>query len=122
MINKSNYSFQIDLPSYTDKKVIEWFESLSNLQRLSEEVIALVFEHINATQDILLNINYQQEGNLKRPETDKIKPETKKSRQESNNSTNQEDDFFNNLYNWQESNNMIHKEENKREKKKMLSV
>lgn len=100
---KSKYSYQIDLPSYTNKAIIEWFEGLAARNRLSDEIIALVHENIVSA---ISNNNDQVN-----------KPETVTA-----NEKEYQDDFLNNLYNWQDSNNMIHIENTSQKKKKMLSV
>lgn len=108
MVNKSNYLYQINLPGYTDKNVIEWFEKFSNSNRLSEEIIALVFELVYSSENTSFRPSIKEESKPHILETTKIDESS--------------DDFFSNLYNWQDSNSMIHSDENRREKKKMLSV
>lgn len=44
---KSPYSFQITLPPYTAREVIEWFEQMSANGTLSNEIIEMVFDNLN---------------------------------------------------------------------------
>ena len=106
MMNK--YSYTINLPDYTDQEVIDWFETLAAANRLSDEIIALVYRELKAGGGQQTAGRGGQQG----VRAARVQPEMPESTQ----------DFLENLYNWQESNNILHKEERKREKKQMLSV
>jgi len=106
--HRSGYSFQITLPDYAAREIIEWFETMSCNNRLTEELTALVYDKLKS-------------GELKRLETqararNELKIETRPA------TSKHEQDLFENLYNWQESNSVLHREERKKEKKQMLSV
>lgn len=106
--------YQITLPSFTDKAIIRWFEQMATGDELSEAIIALVHDQINTNP-----IEEEFDFSVPEPRTVNHKasfvgtPLTQEK---------VEDDFFTNLYNWQESNNMLYQEESKKTKRKMLSV
>lgn len=97
-------TYQIKLPNYTDREIINWFESKANENTLAEEIIALVYDALN-----------NSDGTFKINESLQIEPENNQSQQYL-------DDLFNNLYNWEESKNELLQEGVKKAKKKMLSV
>ncbi|MDA8235386.1 MAG: hypothetical protein M0Z31_11390 [Clostridia bacterium] len=106
MMNK--YSYTISLPDFTSQEVIDWFETLAAANRLSDEVIALVYRELKTGGG---KQTTRREGRQGVGVTG-IQAKTQENHQ----------DFLDNLYNWQESNNVLHKDERKREKKQMLSV
>lgn len=104
------YTFAIDLPVNTSKEVLDWFVYMNNTKQLSVELIELVNKNLKSgynNKSIYNSEAYvQQIINMKDKQTDL------------------QENFINNLYNWQEATSAIFKETNtvKKETKKMLSI
>lgn len=110
MYNIPKLIFSLNLPSETSKEITEWFEIMESRNQLSDELIGLVHNHImtgkyqNKTMDEMQGLS----------DTLKISDEQIEL----------QNDFLDKLYNWQDSNNAVFKEDKieKKEKKKMLSI
>lgn len=106
---KPERSYQITLTDQTDPNVVQWFEELSAGGRLADELTAMVYKVLKDSGKITPAPNEQ--------------PVRAASGHESGFN---EGSFFDSLYNWQESNTKIFKDEggpaNQIQKKKMLSV
>ena len=104
LTQKPERSYQIILPDQTDPNVAQWFEELSAGGRLANELAAMVYKILK--------------------DSGKIKPA--RAEQPIHAASGHESGFFDNLYNWQESNTRIFKDEagpsNQIQKRKMLSV
>ncbi|BCJ98429.1 hypothetical protein [Anaerocolumna chitinilytica] len=110
MYNIPKHIFSISLPSETSKEITEWFEVMESRNQLSDELIGLVHNHI-------MTGNYQNKTmNENHVQSDPLKLSDKK--------VEIQDDFLDKLYNWQDSNSAVFKEDKieKKEKKKMLSI
>ncbi|KXG75044.1 hypothetical protein [Thermotalea metallivorans] len=112
MSDQSQYIYRIQLPAATSKDVVEWFEMMNANERLSDELIYLVHNSLKKE-------NLFVKSDLQHEKTEEIQDNSSQSL------CNQED-FFHNLYNWQDSNNHLFQEDNtheeKKTKKKMLSI
>jgi len=104
------HTFSITLPSETTKEIIEWFELMDTRDQLSDELIGLVHNHIMAGEDRKKTFIETNDPN------DPLKMRDDQAELQ--------DDFLNRLYNWQDSNNSVFKDdkEQKKEKKKMFSI
>lgn len=100
--SNKNYIYKLSLPSSTSKDVIEWFENMHSMNKLEEELVAIIHKYISSKQNVYKN-NFVSE----------IEEQNKNIE-----SVSCTDNFIDNLYNWQESNKAIFRDE----KKKMLSV
>ncbi len=110
MYNIPKHIFSISLPSETSKEITEWFEIMESRKQLSDELIGLVHNHIMTGKYQIKTMNERQ--GLSAPL--KISDEQ----------TELQDEFLDKLYNWQDSNSAVFKEDKieKKEKKKMLSI
>lgn len=100
-------AYNITLPNSTSKEVVEWFEIMENRGQLEESLVELVYEKIRQEKPVEMcrsQVNNQTFVEDKQPQNIVV-----------------QGDFFDSLYNWQDSNGAIFKEE-KKERKKMLSV
>ncbi len=110
MYNIPKHIFSISLPSETSKEITEWFEIMESRNQLSDELIGLVHNHI-------MTGKYQNKiMNEKQIQSDPLKLSDKQAELQ--------DDFLDKLYNWQDSNSAVFKDDKieKKEKKKMLSI
>lgn len=105
--NQLKKIYNITLPPSTSEEVVEWFEIMENSSKLTDALIELVYISIKSRKSLNVS-NHFSSNTSETSQTDSSQLET-------------QSDIFNNLYNWQDSNNAIFKEE-KKEKRKMLSV
>lgn len=105
-----NNTYTITLPGTTSIDVIDWFEYMEEKNILVEKITELVKSEIKSgykkednTFNKVLTIDMENVNNIK---------------------AKSEDNFINNIYNWQESNHAIFKDENQERPKikGMLSV
>lgn len=110
--NQVEKIYTIELPISTSQDIIEWFEIMAASNRLPEELIHLVYDHIRS-ENFFHSIAFQSD----------IHNEINDQKAEP---AMDQDDFFNSLYNWQDGNSQIFAEPEpkieKKIKKKMLSV
>lgn len=97
---KEEYSYKLILPASTLPEVLEWFKDKDAMNTLSKELIELVLQHINSRAK-------QADNDIFEQISDQISI-----------SNSIDKNLIDSLYNWQDSNNAVFKEE----KKKMLSV
>lgn len=110
MYNIPKHIFSISLPSETSKEITEWFEIMESRNQLSDELIGLVHTHI-------MTGKYQNKTmNERQGLSDPLKI--------SDEQIELQNDFLDKLYNWQDSNSAVFKDDKieKKEKKKMLSI
>ena len=107
----SKYTFSIMLPSSTTKDVMEWFEIMESNNKLADALVELVHESIKSGRTIKA-VGYFVDNQAE------VQPS--QVRHEAG----YPGSIFENLYNWQDSNNAVFEEEKegKKEKKRMLSV
>jgi hypothetical protein len=107
--NPLNHTYSITLPSTTTKDIIDWFGYMEENKKLAERLIELVRLDIK-------NCYYRSDNAIYNPGVDIKKREDL--------IVTSEDDFINSLYNWQDSNHAIFKDEKqvKPKTKGMLSV
>lgn len=107
--NKEPHAYNVILPSATSKEVMEWFEVMDNCNQLSEALIEMVHKSIQTS-----TCRKGSETIMSAPAGQHL----------GENQAVLQDNFMDSLYNWQDSTTAIFKEvtEEKKEKKKMLSV
>ena len=105
-------TYTIKLPISVSNDISEWFEMMDASNSLSDELINIINNLFKKGDLLICKSNQKEEKNLKDDQ-----PFTKNINQ---------GDFFDNLYNWQDSNNNIFLQpdytEEKVIKRKMLAV
>jgi len=105
--NQTKHTYTISLQPSTAKEVIEWFEIADANHRLADAIIELVYASIKSAEPLNMPML--------------ICDERGKLQENQNSLPINQDEFFENLYNWQTSNSAIFKED-KKEKRKMLTI
>lgn len=108
--NTLKHTYSITLPSTTSKDVTEWFEIMENNNQLTEALIELVHNGIVSGKYLNTGMyNMTVQGEPHQPEAGQAALQ---------------DNFMDSLYNWKDSASAVFKDgkEEKREKKRMLSV
>ena len=107
MFKNSGKAYKFTLPTSTSKEIVEWFEDMENSHLLAEALVELVHDNIKSGGNMKAN------GNPCEIVTAKPQIEHEKGN---------DSEFFETIYNWQESNNEIFSDKERNQKKKMLSV
>lgn len=132
------YSFQINLPPYTAREVINWFEQKAAIGVLSDEIIGMVFDnlnsvtpgdHINAVDNVSPQLEAMDHSSPAQIPTVKVRTampvqsdfsnsllregdtSIKQSVAENDPVTEEAPNFLDNLYDWESSNEAVFNEE-----------
>lgn len=110
--DQPKYIYNIALPTSTVNEVIEWFEIMEADGKLANSLVELVYEIIKVRKPLENPIYSFSSPNESTEPQSQISPMINQS------------DFFDSLYDWQESSSATFKDEQeeRKEKKKMLYV